>query len=91
MIAKIRKVLFEVGPCINGYYKSANTTNDPVVYMNELVDRGEHRSAVELILGYTSDAACPISPATYDTLRELSENFDLKPGYLERVKPLVGR
>jgi hypothetical protein len=91
VVSKIRKVLSEVGPCINGFYKAANPANDPVGYMNELADRGEQRSAVESILGYTSDAACPLSPATYDTLGELSETFDLKPGYLESVTPLIRR
>lgn len=91
VIAKIRKVLSEVGPCVNNFYRAANPTNAPAGYMDELINRGEHRSAVELLLGYTSDAGCPISPATYDTLEELSEVFDLKPGYLERVKPLIRR
>lgn len=91
VIARIRKVLSEVGPCVNNFYKAANPANDPAGDMNELINKGEHRSAVELLLAYTSDAACPISPATYDSLKELSETFDLKPRYLERVKPLIRR
>lgn len=91
VIAKIRNVLSDVGPCVNDFYKAANSANDPVGYMNELVNRGEHRSTVELILGYTSDAACPISPGTYDSLKELSETFELKTGYLERVTHLIRR
>jgi hypothetical protein len=89
VISKIRSVLAETEPCITNYYKSANTANDPVKYMSELIDKGEHRSTVELILGYTDSASCPISPATYDSLKELSDTFDLKPHYLERVVPLV--
>lgn len=91
VVNRIRGVLSEVGPCINAYYKAGHPHNDPAGDMNKLIDKGEHRSTVELLLGYTSDAACPLSPATYESLRELSENFDLKPGYLERVKRLVRR
>lgn len=93
VIAKIRQVLSEIGPCIHKYYNDANDTNTdgPVAYMNELIDKGEHRSTVELLLGYTSSASCAISPGTYESLKELSETFDLKPGYLESVKPLIKR
>lgn len=91
VISKIRKVLSEVGPCVDDFYRAANPSNGPAGDMGELVNRGEHRSAVELILAYTSDAACPISPATYDSLKELSETFDLKPRYLESVTPLIRR
>jgi hypothetical protein len=91
VIAKIRNVLSEVAPCVKNFYRDANSADDPVDYMNELVNRGEHRSTVELILGYTSDAACPISPETYDSLKELSETFELKTRYLEGVTPLIRR
>ena len=87
VISKIRSVLAEIEPCITNYY--ANSADGPVKYMNGLIDKGEHRSTVELILGYTYSASCPISPATYNSLKELSDTFDLKPGYLESVVPLV--
>ena len=89
IISKIRSVLAETEPCITSYYKSAYSANDPVKYVNGLIDKGEHRSAVELILGYTYSASCSISSATYDSLKELSDSFDLKPDYLESVVPLV--
>ena len=89
VISKIRSVLAETEPCITKFYESAGSANDPVKYMNVLIDKGQHRSAVELILDYTDSASCAISPATYDSLKELSDTFDLKPHYLERVVPLV--
>lgn len=92
VIAKIRKALSEVAPCISSFYgrfNAANETDGPVARMNELIHRGEHRSTVELLCGYISDASCSISPATYQSLKELSETFDLKPAYLESVSPLV--
>ncbi|HKP37441.1 MAG TPA: hypothetical protein VJT71_11340 [Pyrinomonadaceae bacterium] len=89
VVAKIRKVLAEIEPCISPYYEQANSKNDPAREVKKWIDRGQHRSAVELIMGYAYSASCPISPATYQTLKELSETFDLKPGYLERVEPLV--
>jgi hypothetical protein len=85
IISKIRNVLADVGPCVQRFYGPGN---GPVDYMNERLNKGEHRSAVELIMAYASDAACPITPETYDALKELSETFDLKPGYLERVTRL---
>jgi hypothetical protein len=91
VISKIRKTLSEVGPCIDSFYKAAYPTNDPSGEVNKLVDRGEHRSSVELLLGYTADAGCALSPATYDTIGELSDTFDLKPSYVESVKRLVMR
>ena len=72
-------------------YKTVYTTNDPVGKVGELIDRHEHRSAAELLFGYTEDARCPLSPATYQLFKELSETFDLKPGYLEGIKPLVNQ
>jgi hypothetical protein len=89
LISKIRKVLAEVRSCIDRYYKAGYPTNDPVGEVNKLIDRGEKRSAVELLFGYTADASCPLSPATYDSFKELSQMFYLKPGYLESVTPLV--
>jgi len=89
VISKIRRVLAETEPCITKYYQAAYATNDPAKYVSGLIDKGEHRSAVELILGYTYSASCPISPATFDSFKELSDSFDLKPDYLESVVPLV--
>ena|SRR5215475_2438311 len=89
VISKMRRVLSEVGACIDRYYKAGYPTNDPVGEVNKLIERGEHRSAAELLFGYTADAKCPLSPATYNLFRELSQTFDLKPGYLEAVTPLV--
>ena len=89
VIAKMRKVLADIGPCITSYYQAGYPTNDPVGEVNKMIDRGEHRSAVENMLGYAADAKCPLSPETYETFKELSDTFDLKPGYLERVMPLV--
>ena len=89
VVAKIRKVLAEIEPCITPYYKQAYSTNDPVGEVNKWIDRGQHRSAVEYVMGYAYSASCPISQATYQTMKELSDTFDLKPGYLERVEPLV--
>ena len=91
VISKMKKVLSEVGPCINKYYQAAYPSNDPAAEVDRLINNGEHRSALELLLGYTSDAKCPISPATYQNLKELSEAFDLKPEYLESVRPFVQR
>jgi hypothetical protein len=87
VIGKIKKVLSDLGPCITHYYSS----NDPVGYIDRAINNGEHRSAVELILDYAYSASCPIAPETYATLKELSETFDLKPGHLKRVEPLVKR
>jgi hypothetical protein len=89
LISKIRIVLAEVRSCIDRYYKAGYPTNDPVGEVNKLIDRGEKRSAVELLFGYTADASCPLSTATYDSFKELSQRFHLKPGYLESVTPLV--
>ena len=89
VIAKLRKALSDVAQCINKFYQAAYAGNDPAGEVSKLIDKGEHRSALENLLGYTQDASCPISPETYQSLKELSETFDLKPGYLERVKPLV--
>jgi hypothetical protein len=89
IISKIKKALAETGSCINDYYKSANSANDPVADVNKMINNGEHRSAIENILGYTYSAKCSISPATYNSLKELSKTFDLKPEYLERVTPLI--
>ena len=88
-VAKIKKILAENGKCIDDFYKSFSKNNDSVEYTSKLIDRGEHRSAVELILDYTRDASCPISPETYNTLKELSDTFDLKPEHLEGVRSLV--
>jgi hypothetical protein len=88
-LAKLKNVLADVGSCIDAFYKAAYPTNDPVGEVNKLIDRGEHRSALELLLGYTSDASCAISPATYNSFKELSEIFDLKPGYLKGISNLV--
>jgi len=90
-IAKLRKALSEVAPCINKFYQAAYAGNDPAGEVSKLIEKGEHRSALENLLGYTHDASCPITPETYQSLKELSETFDLKPGYLERVKPLVNQ
>ena len=89
VISKMKKALSDVEPCITNYYKSANPDNDTIGYINKLINNGEHRSAVENIVGYTYSAGCPISPATYDIFKELSETFDLKPYYLQSVTPLV--
>ena len=89
VIAKIRKALADIEPCITKYYQAAYAKNDPAGEVRKMIDREEHRSAVENILGYAYSASCPITPETYQTFKELSETFDLKPGYLERVKPLV--
>lgn len=89
VISKMKKALSDIEPCITSYYKSANPNNDVAGYVNKLINNGEHRSAVENILGYAEGAGCPISPATYDNFRELSDTFDLKPHYLERVAPLI--
>jgi len=91
VVAKIRRALADIGPCITAYYQAGYPTNDPVGYVNKLIDNGEHRSAVENMLGYASDAKCPISADTYESFKELSDTFDLKPGYLERIAPLVKR
>jgi len=88
-IAKLSKALSEVAPCINKFYQAAYAGNDPAGEVSKLIEKGEHRSALENLLGYTHDASCAITPETYQSLKELSETFDLKPGYLERVKPLV--
>jgi hypothetical protein len=85
VIPKINKVLADNGQCVNAYYKAANPNNDPVAYIKELINKGEHRSAVENILGYIYSASCPVTPATYDLLKELSDTFDLEPIYLERI------
>ena len=89
VIAKIRKALSDLEPCILNYYHSSNSYENTVGYVNKVINNGEHRSAVELILGYAYSARCEISPATFNSLQELSETFDLKPEYLERVRPLV--
>lgn len=91
VIAGIRQLVSELGPCINAYYKAGSPSDTPVSRMNEAIDRGEHRSAVELLLGYTLSSACPLSPQTYGAMKEVSERFDLKPGYLAGVTPLVRR
>ena len=89
VISKMKKALSDVEPCITSYYKSAYAGNDPAGDVNKMINNGEHRSAVENILGYAYSAGCPISPVTYTTFKELSDTFDLKPQYLERVAPLV--
>jgi len=89
VISQMKKILEGVGPCIDRYYKAGYPTNDPVGRVNELIDKREHRSAAELVFGYTADARCPLSPATYQSFKELSETFDLKPGYLQSLTPLV--
>lgn len=91
IISKLKKTLSEVEPCITSFYKSANPNNDPAGDVNKMIDNGEHRSAVENMLGYIADAKCPISPTTFGALKELSETFDLKPQYLERVVHLLKR
>ena len=71
VLSRMRKVLSDVQPCIDGYYKSANSPDGPVVHMNQLIQKGEHRSAVQDMLSYTGDAACPLSAATYDSFSQL--------------------
>ncbi len=89
VIAKIRKALADIEPCITKYYQAAYAKNDPAGEVRKMIDSEQHRSAVENIMGYAYSASCPITPETYQTFKELSETFDLKPGYLERVAPLV--
>lgn len=89
VVPKIRKALADTGSCINAYYKSANENNDIVANINSMIDNDEHRSAVENIFGYVYSANCQISRSTFENLEELSNTFDLKSGYLERVRPLV--
>jgi len=89
VVSKMKKALSDVEPCITSYYKAAYSSNDPAGDVNKMINNGEHRSAVEDILGYAYSAGCPISPITYDTYKELSDTFDLKPHYLERVTSLV--
>ena len=91
VISKMKKALSDIEPCITSYYKAAYSGNDPAGYVNKLINNGEHRSAVENILGYAEGAGCPISPATYDNFKELSDTFDLKPMYLERVASFIKR
>jgi hypothetical protein len=88
VISKLEKALAYVSPCIHKVYKSANPNNDVVADLNKMIRNGEHRSAVENILGYAHDANCPISPETYSLFKELSDIFDLKPKYLELVSPV---
>lgn len=87
VVSKIRKALSDIEPCITSYYKSDNVARD----VSKMINNGEHRSAVENILGHAYSAGCPISSVTYGTLKELSDTFDLKPQYLERVTPLLKR
>ena len=89
VISKMKKALSDIEPCITSYYKAAYSGNDPAGDVNKMITNGEHQSAVENILGYAYSAGCPISPATYDNFKELSETFDLKSQYLERVTALV--
>ena len=91
VLSRMRGVLSDVQPCIDAYYKSANSPDGPVSRMNELINRGEHRSAVQNVLSYAADAECPLSSGSYEALKDLSSTFDLKPGYLGRVAPLVRR
>jgi hypothetical protein len=88
VIAKMKKALSDIEPCITKYYKSANPNNDVAGDVNKMINNGEHRSAVENILGYAYSARCSISPVTYENFKELSDTFDLKPQYLERVAAL---
>lgn len=90
-LALLKTALSDVGACINSYYKAANPTNDPTALLATLIDRGEHRSALEMMMGYTRDAHCPLSAATHDAFAKLSASFDLKPGYLDELNPLVKR
>ena len=85
VIAKMKAALSGVRKCVNDYYKAANPNSDAVEYVDGLISKGEHRSALEVILGYASDAGCSVSPETYNLFKDLSETFDLKPEYLERV------
>jgi hypothetical protein len=90
VVSKIKKALSGVSQCVNDHYRAANPTNDPARYVDELIDKGEHRSAVENILGYASSAGCRVPPETYALLKELSEEFDLKPEFLESVSSPPG-
>jgi hypothetical protein len=84
-VGKIRRALAELGPCIDAYYRPNNPGDGPVASIRQLIDRGEYRSAVELLLSYAGDAACRPSQDTYAALVSLSETFDLKPEFLQRV------
>jgi hypothetical protein len=90
-VQMIREALSDLGPCIDRFYQAANPNNNPSGEINRMIANGEHRSAVEWILGQGRDAKCPIKPATFEKLTRLSAIFDLKPGYLEGVKDLVIR
>lgn len=85
VLSRLRKALADLEPCINSFYKSAGASNDPVGHMTQVIENGEQRSALELLLGYATDAGCPLAPATYDSRKTLSAVFDLKDGYLARI------
>jgi hypothetical protein len=91
VLSRMRGVLSDLRPCIDAYYKSANSPDSPVSYMSALIDRGEHRSALQNVLAYTSSTACPLSAENYDALSAMSSTFDLKPAYLDSVASLVKR
>jgi hypothetical protein len=90
VLGRLKQVVADLGPCIQDYYKG-NPADGPVAYMHTLITRGEHRSALESLLGYAAHAGCPLSASTYDALNGLSQAFDLKPGHLAGVASQVKR
>jgi hypothetical protein len=91
VLARMREMLAEIGPCIDAAYGSTNDPDSPTRQMQKLIERQEHRSMVGNLFGYLDFAACPLSAETYARLSELSSAFDLKPGYLQSAAPLVKR
>jgi hypothetical protein len=91
VLTDLSKMIGEFGPCINEYYKAANPQNFPSRDLNMLIANDEHRSAAETLLGFIDAANCPISVMTYQELKSVSDAYDLKPHYLERLSGQVQR